>query len=309
MPTVLIVDDSPVDRRLAGRLLENETDLQVQYAQHGAEALEKMGQSIPDVVLTDMVMPNMDGLELVAQVRKRFPMVPAILMTSVGNEESAVKALHKGAASYVPKHVLARELVETIRNVLEVARMKRGYSRLMDFMTHNELEFELENDRKLIPPLVGYLQEGVARLGICSEADQMRIGIALDEALVNALYHGNLELSSQLREQDGEAYQALMERRTKEAPYRDRRIYVHAQLSTEAANFVIRDQGPGFDPTILPDPTDPVNLEKVSGRGILLMRTFMDDVVYNDMGNCVQLVKRRATAMGQRRCRTNQNGC
>ncbi len=309
MPTVLVVDDSPVDRRLVGSLLEAEPDFLVQYAAHGAQALEKMEQALPDVVLTDMIMPMMDGLELVTHINKKYPLVPAILMTSVGNEESAVRALQRGAASYVPKQVLAKELVGTIRDVLEAAKRARGHTRLMEFMTHNEFEFELENDRNLIAPLVGYLQEGVARLGICAEADQMRLALALDEALVNALYHGNLELSSELREHDGEAYQTLVDQRIGQPPYRDRRIFVHARLSTDAAEFVIRDQGPGFDPSKLPDPTDPTNLEKVTGRGILLMRTFMDDVIYSERGNCVRLVKRRISSVtGPTDPPTGQNG-
>jgi anti-sigma regulatory factor (Ser/Thr protein kinase) len=56
----------------------------------------------------------------------------------------------------------------------------------------------------------------------------------------------------------------------------------------------MRDEGPGFDPKELPDPTDPENLLKLSGRGILLMRTFMDDVKFNDRGNEVTMVKRRS---------------
>jgi anti-sigma regulatory factor (Ser/Thr protein kinase) len=209
----------------------------------------------------------------------------------------------------VPKHALNTELVETVHNVLEVVRQERGHSRLMEFMTQNDCEFHLENDRTLIPPLVGYLQESVAKLGICEESEQMRVGIAVDEALVNALYHGNLEVSSELREADAEAYQLLVQQRLEQAPYCDRRIRVRAQLTTEQAVFTIRDQGRGFDPSILPDPTDPGNLERVSGRGILLMRTFMDEVAYNDVGNCVKLIKRRdPTAPPRHRPGSGTNG-
>ena len=64
---------------------------------------------------------------------------------------------------------------------------------------------------------------------------------------------------------------------------------------------MIRDEGEGFDPATLPDPTDPANLEKASGRGILLMRTFMDEIVYNNQGNSVLLTKhRRSTANSKR---------
>jgi anti-sigma regulatory factor (Ser/Thr protein kinase) len=54
----------------------------------------------------------------------------------------------------------------------------------------------------------------------------------------------------------------------------------------------VRDEGPGFDPGGLPDPTDPANLERPCGRGLLLMKTFMDEVRYNDRGNEVTMRKR-----------------
>ncbi len=60
--------------------------------------------------------------------------------------------------------------------------------------------------------------------------------------------------------------------------------------------FVVRDEGQGFDPALLPDPTDPVNLERVSGRGLLLIQTFMDRVEHNARGNEITMVKFRAKA-------------
>ena len=82
--------------------------------------------------------------------------------------------------------------------------------------------------------------------------------------------------------------------RARAEPFCHRRIRVEARLDREHATFRVRDEGPGFDPNSLPDPRDPQNLEKLSGRGVLLMRTFMDDVTFNDRGNEVVLVKRRA---------------
>ena len=73
MTTVLVVDDSPVDRRLVGGLLESESKWTVEYAAEGAEALERAKHSVPDVVVTDLRMPNMDGLELVKAMRVHHP--------------------------------------------------------------------------------------------------------------------------------------------------------------------------------------------------------------------------------------------
>jgi anti-sigma regulatory factor (Ser/Thr protein kinase) len=131
------------------------------------------------------------------------------------------------------------------------------------------------------------------QIGLCDETERVRIGIALEEALANAVYHGNLEIDSSLREIDAGQYEALLEQRRHQAPYCHRQIHIKATLTRAEGLFVIRDEGPGFDPTNLPNPTDPANLEKVTGRGVLLMRSFMDEVTYNSKGNEVTLHKRR----------------
>ena len=101
----------------------------------------------------------------------------------------------------------------------------------------------------------------------------------------------NLELSSSLREADKPTYHEVARVRAQELPYCERRIFVEASFSPNGAEFKIRDQGPGFDPKTLPDPTDPANLHQVSGRGLLLIHAFMDAVSFNDTGNEVRLTK------------------
>ncbi len=291
--TVLVVDDSPVDRRLVGGLLKKMPNLEILYAGDGEEALEVMKGQCPTVVLTDMIMPNLDGFELTAEIIQHHPLVPVILMTGKGNEEIAVRALQMGASSYVPKSSLAASLVDTVENVLAVAQEEKIQVRLMDCMT--ACQFVIENDASMIPALINYMRGFIRKSRLCDETNGIRTCVALEEALNNAFYHGNLELDSKLREDDRAKYRALVDRRLAMNPYRERRIYVDAAITPVEGRFRIRDEGPGFDPQSLPDPTDPANLEKPSGRGLLLMRTFMDDVFFNQHGNEVTLVKRNHT--------------
>ncbi len=295
MTTVLIVDDSATDRRLAGGLLEHGGEFEVCHAVDGKDAITQMELHIPDIVLTDLNMPEMDGLELTQVIRETYPFVPVILMTAQGSEEIAVEALKKGASSYVPKRRLAQDLVETLRSVASFAKQDRGQVRLLRRMLKQEVEFSIENDDELIASLVKFLQNGAASQRICDENGRVRIGVALQEALTNACYHGNLEVSSSLREVDHRAFYELAKERQKSKPYIDRRIYVAAKFTPHSVEYTIRDEGPGFDPAKLPDPTDPENLERPCGRGLLLMQTFMDEVRFNSQGNEVRLVKRRST--------------
>jgi len=291
MTSILVVDDSAVDRRLAGGLLEKENGATIYYARDGREALEQVELHIPDIVLTDMQMPNMDGLELVKRIKQQYPLIPVVLMTAQGSEEIAVKALQHGAVSYVPKRKLAQDLLEIISRVTAVSRQDRSNTRLLHKITSSETTFEIENDLSLISSLVNYLQQNMIRIGVCQQADRIQMGIALEEALVNAYYHGNLEVASELRETDHKAFYALAKQRVTESPFSERRIHVAVSLTAEKAVFKVRDEGPGFNPSTLPDPTDAANLEKPGGRGVLLIRSFANEISYNDTSNEVTLIK------------------
>ena len=293
MSRVLVVDDSPVDRRLAGRLIEKLGNMEVFYAVDGREALEQVEAHLPDIVVTDMQMPELDGFGLVEALKAQYPLIPVILMTAAGSEAVAVKALQAGAASYVPKTALADDLADVTERVLLMSKTHRSQTRLQNRVTRATTEYEVENDRELVLLLSSQMQQQFNAMKICSETDGLRIGIALEEALLNAFYHGNLECSSKLRDEDCQAYADLAAHRSCESPYKDRRIYVSVSLTRHEAQWTIRDDGPGFDPSQLPDPTDPEYLERPHGRGLMLMRTFMSEVSYNDKGNEVRMAKRR----------------
>jgi anti-sigma regulatory factor (Ser/Thr protein kinase) len=160
-------------------------------------------------------------------------------------------------------------------------------------MKRRSSQFVLENDPALVPPLVAQFREDLIEMGLCDLTGATRAGVALEEALLNAVYHGNLEVSSDLRQNGDEEFHKLARERRMQEPFASRRVRVIARLTTAAAKFVIVDQGPGFDVSKLPDPTHPDYLERPSGRGVLLMRTFMDEVRYNGTGNRVTLIKRR----------------
>jgi CheY-like chemotaxis protein len=297
--TVLVVDDAAVDRRMTGAIIEHNLGWRVEYAEDGASAMAAMERKMPRIVLTDLRMPGMDGLELVKAIRKKYPTVPVVLITAYGSENIAIQALRDGAASYVPKKSLDHDLASTLEQVVAAAQTEGRQQRLLERLSHTEALFILENDQAHIPALIALVQEYLVRLGLCDQTDRIRVGVALEETLLNAIYHGNLEVGSELRQEGDDPYHRLAEERRQQPPYRDRQIYFSYKLSHSEAVFAIRDEGPGFDPSLLPDPRDPANLGRVSGRGLLLIRTFMDEVTFSDTGNQIILVKRRANVRGE----------
>jgi CheY-like chemotaxis protein len=295
METLLVIDDSAVDRRLAGGLLDKLPDIRVEFATSGDDALARIEQLQPSLVVTDLVMPGCNGLELVEQMSQRYPQIPVILMTNKGSEDIAVQALKAGAANYVPKSSLAQRLGETVLNVLGLAHHRRNMAKVMACLVRSDYLFDIGVKESLIAPLIAHFQTNICAAGVCDETQAIRVCIALEEALRNAMFHGNLEITSEQREGDVNAYEKLLNHRLQNVPWKDRRLYVQFRLSPNEAVFVMRDEGPGFDHRKMYDPTDLENLERVSGRGMLLMRTFMDEVIYNDRGNEVTMIKRAAS--------------
>lgn len=292
MPLVLVVDDSPVDRRIAGECARRAGD-EVLFAASAEEALDVLQDDEPDVVVTDLVMPGMSGLDLISEIRSRNAAIPIIVITGKGSEEVAIEALRRGATSYVSKACLLRDLEETLYRVRTRIEAKQLRDQARQLLRSSSFQFELGYEPDATQALVTFVQSLLESVSFGNQTLIMQIGIAISEAITNALEHGNLELDSSLRDQPGNPYRNLADQRMQELPYRERRVQVTISLDPQRLEVRVRDEGPGFDPQKLPDPTDPDCLLQPSGRGIMLARTFMDVVRFNEKGNEVTLIKFR----------------
>lgn len=289
---ILVIDDSAVARTLVRGLLKKHwPKCEILEAADGEDGLQAVESEMPDLVLTDVCMPRSGGLDLLAALRDKKSVVPVVVMSGMGNEEMAVEALQAGAASYIPKPKLPELLFETVSMVSELSATHRNRRRIIGCLRSMDLAFELHNDASLVPPLVRYLEDHIGSLRLCDEHELVRIGVALHESLSNSIHHGNLELNSDLRQEDERLYYELGESRKRMWPYCDRRVHVFASLNSERIKFEIRDEGPGFNHRDVLDPTQEDNIERIGGRGLLLIRSFMDEVSYNSRGNEITLVK------------------
>jgi len=133
---------------------------------------------------------------------------------------------------------------------------------------HNEFEVVIPNETsegQVVQARIVDLLEGLAY----SSRDVFSIRLALEEALVNAIKHGN--------QMDPE-----------------KTVRICCTATEDAVEVAIEDQGDGFDPGDLPDPTDDDHLDLPGGRGVMLIRSFMDTVDFNDKGNRITMRKRRS---------------
>jgi len=117
-------------------------------------------------------------------------------------------------------------------------------------------------------PLVERVGAAMASVGFPG-GDSFAVRLALEEAVVNAIKHGHQHDPSKV-------------------------VRVAYRVSPQRVELEIEDEGPGFRPDDVPDPLEPENLERACGRGVFLMRHYMNEVTFNERGNCVTLRKWRA---------------
>jgi len=282
MGHILVVDDNPTDRALARSVLEKLPDLHVEFASNGLEAIEHLESTTPLAIVTDLQMPEMDGLSLVRTVRRRFPTIPVLLMTAHGSESLAVEALVAGAADYVPKQRLASDLARAVKGLLSAPLGSRQHQQLAPHWRYSELRYELPSNIELIPLLVDHLSRAATNSGAIESAEQMRLAKCLTEALRNAIIHGRCAMSAQS---------------TSQSPA-EACVAVTVELAPHECRFVIRDQGPGFAHSNIVDPrSSPTLLIAGTGKGLALIQLFMDEVRFNRSGNEITLIKRCPTTL------------
>ena len=121
---VLLVDDHAVERQGIRALLEVQPDIVVvAEAANGLEALPLIGSSAPDVIVTETIMPRMNGLELTGQVQRRYPQIRTLALTRNDRQDCVLRIVQAGASGYLLKTVSADELVAAVRAVMHGSRV------------------------------------------------------------------------------------------------------------------------------------------------------------------------------------------
>lgn len=217
-----------------------------------------------DLIISDLSEAEVNG-EPISELHRKH------LVTKVDEEfkgRGVIKAFKMGAANYLRSPYNRDELRDIVEQTL--AQKLRYVNEPSIFShVHEKIEFELPSDLALMNGVLEYLQERVAKLGlICPE--RSNLFVALDEAFVNAVKHGNKNDLTKL-------------------------VKITADLSPNEAAFTVEDEGEGFDIREIPNPCDPENLFRTSGRGVLLIYNIMDEVEYNAQGNRVKMIKRPET--------------
>ena len=129
---LLVVDDEPQILQMISGILQDE-GFAVITAPDGEAALKLVGEEAPDLVLLDIALPGMDGLEVLQELKRHYPFLPVVIISAYGSVENAVKATRLGAYDFIEKPPHADKILLTVRNGLELARLSEENRRLRQF--------------------------------------------------------------------------------------------------------------------------------------------------------------------------------
>ncbi|PID57560.1 hypothetical protein CSB45_06950 [candidate division KSB3 bacterium] len=242
-----------------------------------------------DVIVTDLKMPVLDGMKLLKRLRAKGYDIPVIIITGHEDIQSSIEALRLGAFDLLTKPFCARELIDILEKLSTVLRNQQRPLLELPFFTE-DIRISIHSQTHLIPSAVAFLQDRVKLFCKMHRIDIRKIGLCLHEAMVNAVIHGNLEISSSIKEDSPRKFEELLRQRELAPGYGERQVDVRCEVTAEQFIFEICDEGEGFDPKSLQFSDSTLMIP--SGRGILIITAFMDSVFWNEVGNRITMIKK-----------------
>ncbi len=294
---ILFVDDSATDRtRGVGLLNRQRADWDVVPVNSAVAGLAELRQRRIDVVVTDLVMPEMDGKQFLQAVNERYPAVPVVLITSQGNDQIAAQSMELGAVNYVPKRRLADDLVPALEEILKAQSESRTARDVMRHVVRNRSQFSIDNDLEQVRALVHLVRDRLHSLHRFSAETVVNLTAAVREALLNAYFHGNLELESANAERTEQDVVELAEQRRRDPQFAARQIELEMLVEPDQLLFRVADDGHGFNASEVvarsQQPTDAeAGLSAGADNGFRFICRQVDSVSFNDLGNQITLTK------------------
>jgi len=223
--------------------------------------LEAHADARPSLVITDLQLkPSVEQWGSLSQLFPRSTLW-ALCGKRLGDVDTIVAAFKHGCRECLTRPVTAEALGQKLTAMGRLPGSKPGE---LDRYVSNEIRLELPNDVSVIEHVVKLLADRCREYRSYSQKTLVNLRIAVSEALSNAILNGN----------QGD---------------RSKRVRIRASVDAWKVKVQVTDEGPGFDPKEVPDPTDSHALEGSGGRGVFLLRRLADDVMFNETGNSVTI--------------------
>ncbi|MFQ3579154.1 MAG: response regulator [Bacteroidales bacterium] len=291
---VLLVEDDPASMAFLEILVQKE-GYHIEKADNGKIALELFESFKPDIILSDINMAQMNGLELLEKIRGQKSDIIFILLTAYTSEEFVIKAIKHGANNYLKKPLSKDTIIGLLRKYKTLIEHQRNEKKLSNFVKKYNFTLQMVTEINLIPEIVNYLVQETG--DIFTPDKKLDIKLGLNELIINAVEHGNLEISYTDKSSAllNNSLETLYESRMNNLSLAQRTVEIKYSLSKEYCEWIITDQGKGFSPSAIPSPLTEDGIMKLHGRGIFISKYHFDEMEYLGCGNQVRVRKNIGT--------------
>ncbi|PJZ84508.1 ATP-binding response regulator [Leptospira harrisiae] len=287
---ILFVDDEDTIRELFWEYFKDEFN--VTLASDGLEALAISNQNTFDLIISDISLPKLNGIQFIQKLRADGNQTPFLVITGDSDIQIAIDVFRMGAVDFFLKPFR----MEALRS-----RIKKFENADIDlsllFNSGEIIQFSADCRIKLRPQIkklnsyIAFIVKQILNSPLATHEDLISIKIVLYELLANAIEHGVAGVSYAEKQECLEAnedYFKLVDARCAE---NNSFVFVEISMDDVGITIVIRDEGTGFAVSQIPNPVVNPAANLVSGRGIFLAKMNIDSIVYNEKGNEVRFFK------------------
>jgi YesN/AraC family two-component response regulator len=303
--SILIVDDEQIIRNVLKRKLEQNTAYTVYTADDGEPGLEIFRQQPIDLVISDLLMVRMNGIELLRNLKQIDHRVPVIIITGYGTLDDAIEAIKLGAEDFIKKPFDISEVIATIEKTFKKQEEEEDQRAIIKHIALETVQMEIPTDFDYLNRVINFIFSHLKARWLVGAEDLHDVKVCLYEGLYNALEHGSLgineEEKSTLLEHGQASYREFLMQRMQQEPYKSKIINVQLDITGDDMRVKIVDDGPGFDFKNRMGHMNSEELFRSSGRGLLLISSLMDEVEFNDTGNEITMRKLRSSTQAAMR--------
>lgn len=261
--SILVVDDEEEVCQTLSEMIEG-LGYQVMVAGNGKEALDRIKTEKVDLVITDLSMPGLNGLELIVTSKQIKPNIPIAVISAFGNVENTTDALTRGAFSFIAKPFKMPQIKELIRKGKQLRELSLGTYALMEWV-QSQTEMVFPSQPNLFPSIILFAVKECQWRGIEDETRLENVAVCLEELLSNAFVHGN--------------------RKDK-----DKRIQVKMAFDAEKLVLSVKDEGEGFDGEGYLKRTRDEQPSMPEKRGLFIVDLLVEELRFSKKGNEVTAV-------------------
>lgn len=291
IPELLIAEDDEYTLPLLVDLARS-LGWRVHTAMDGMEALEIYESKRPSLILSDIMMPRMDGFKLLGKIRQTDLETPFIAITAIKGEGAPIEAIKAGANDFIQKPLSSiKDLKVTLNKYHSRIIQKLNYREALRRIREQYTSMVLDNDLSLVEPSATILTSHIENSDIRFSAK-----LGLMELITNAVEHGNLEITADEKKNalsnSGSSWSNLVASRSLRPEFAKRFVVIKSDKIIDCTQWRISDQGKGFNYQEVIKNLELAEADEITGRGIFIAKQAFDKLDYAEGGRVAVAISR-----------------